>query len=310
MDTRRLYISSKDTQEQFPYNETIEVDLKSSLNTAKSNEVLAVSLIKASLPSTLEAVPRTLSKFDGILKPPPDCSVLTFSFDAGVSVSHIYFNDYNKINGADPEDAYMFWTLTTRLGEILALMNKKGGASTANGIKVQTVDGLPQQRLICGATTCLIYGPQTSVRILRVLGLNEVGNTTITPVIPSPYPFSMASALPVVYITTSLGVGGFMTGKKGGNVNVLGSILTDLETQIGGQGTTAYVSSGTVTGVTAISRINYVNVGSQGSHKIVDDNHFQQVLFNIVDSDNNKVGTGGQDWTMTIDVKTVRSNPV
>ena len=357
MDTRRLYINSKDTDNQYPYNESISINLEKANLGCESDQCLAVSLVKAELPTTLEAVPRTTSIIPYDMSAPKfigkkiqgrrDISVLSYTYNG--AAKRIIFNDIDQVNegnsGLGTFD-FMNWDINTSIETIIAFINGQIGSVVIGVDQIGTNTpwvSLNRLAIVNGSATdyISILHDESTRKVLRVLGFHQNQDTIITGAGLSPYPFDVGNALPVVYLTTSLGVEGyhsfntlipygdlgFLSGgianhadidetphQGGTNVNVLGAITTKVDTQVFGRAlNSTFIGVGDQQMWVASSVgniINYVNEGLVGSHKIIHQDHINTIRLNLVDESLIPIGTNGQDWSCTLEFKTVRSNPV
>ncbi len=359
MDTRRLYINSKDTDNQYPYNESISINLEKANLGCESDQALGVSLVKAELPTTLEAVPRTTAVIPIAQTLPTyagkniqgrrDISVLSYTYNG--SAKRIIFNDADMVNEGNSALGtfdFMNWDINTSIETIVAFINGQIGSVVLGIDDLGTsTPWVSLNRLTIVSTTTSDYisfiHDESTRKILRVLGLHQNKDTVITSTALSPYPFDVGNALPVVYLTTSLGVGGYhshntlipyddLTGLSGGTanhglgqtsevphqggtvVNILGAITTKITDQVFGRAlNSTYLQTGDNQMWVASSTgniINYVNHGLVGSHKIIHQDHINNIRLNLVDENLIPIGTNGQDWSCTLEFKIVRSNPV
>ena len=356
MDTRRLYINSADTDNQYPYNESISINLEKANLGVESDQALAVSLVKAELPTTLEAVPRTTAIIPESNAPDyqgkhiqgrPDISVLSYTYNG--TAKRVIFNDadlVNENNSALGTYDFLNWDINTSIETIVAFINGQIGSTVLGiddvGSSTPWVS-LNRLTVVSSGTSDYIsfIHDESTRKILRVLGLHQNKDTIITSLTTTPYPFDVGNALPVVYLTTSLGVGGYHSHNslipygdigsisggianntllpdnphQGGTVlNVLGAITTKVTDQVFGRAlNSTYLDLGANQMWVASSTgniINYVNHGLVGSHKIIHQDHINNIRLNLLDENLIPIGTNGQDWSCTLEFKTVRSNPV
>ena len=61
MNTRRLYLTSRDSNPRVIYNDKVQIDLSKANLNVESNQKMGLSIVRATLPPTLEAVPRTIA---------------------------------------------------------------------------------------------------------------------------------------------------------------------------------------------------------------------------------------------------------
>ena len=59
MNTRRLYLTSRDSNPRVIFNDKVQIDLSKANLNVESNQKMGLSIVRATLPTTLEAVPRT-----------------------------------------------------------------------------------------------------------------------------------------------------------------------------------------------------------------------------------------------------------
>ena len=295
MDTRRLYISSKDSTQPYPQNEGLTVSLKSAIIRCEADQNLAVSLVRAELPTTLEAITRTTE-----IGTSATLAISLLRFEINGSEHILYFNDYDNINvGAG--HARMIWNLQTTIQNIVNAINTLSGGdltfnSDAAGNRLQTT------------ADTFVFSSKSSKRAMRALGLytTDFVFTTVSPGVPAPYEYNLSNALPVLYISTNLAVRSF-TSRNGGNMqNILGSIPLSVDSQVNGYKLLAKDLGSIDAETIAIpAGINYINVSNSGSHKPIGQSTISSLTLLLQDSEGRPVGTGMNSWSCTLEVKTV-----
>ena len=297
MNTRRLYLNSKDTDTPYILNNGLHVSVKEANISCLPDQNLSVSLVRAEFPATLEAVNRT-TKIGNT--PSKSISLLTYSFNS--TVYRLYFNDYENVNGTIANHTNMLWTLQTKINNIVDKINLDVGSPL---LKYNDTNGTTTNRLTCDASITFDY-TQSSKKVLIALGLHTDVNTIINITTPAPYEFNLATALPVLYIASNLSVTSF-TSKNGGNIqNILASIPLTIDSQITGYKLLASSVGGTDEhSIVLPSGVNYINHANAGAHKPISQRYIGDIELLLQNGDGVQIGTGQNTWSCTIEVKTV-----
>ena len=299
MNTRRLYLTSRDSNPRVIFNDKVQIDLSKANLNVESNQKMGLSIVRATLPTTLEAVPRTTTVSNvGNNK---DVSLLSFSISG--TPYRLFFNDWSILN--NPGVIYhMTWTVQTTIDNIVEKINTLSGLN--NLIKVGSLD--LGNRLVYGTanTTPIIFShTESSSNILKALGLNTESDTTLSPTITeTPYNVNLAGLLPVVYVRTNIGVGGYMSMKGGMTMNILGSIPVEISNLNAGNNVESFTGTTQTVRYQPASSINYVNHANEGSHKIITNQHINSITLELLNSEGVIVGTGLNDYSITLEVKT------
>jgi len=299
MNTRRLYLTSRDSNPRVIYNDKVQIDLSKANLNVESNQKMGLSIVRATLPTTLEAVPRTTTVSNvGNNK---DVSLLSFSISG--TPYRLFFNDWSILN--NPGVIYhMTWTVQTTIDNIVEKINTLSGLN--NLIKVGSLD--LGNRLVYGTanTTPIIFShTESSSNILKALGLNTESDTTLSPTITeTPYNVNLAGLLPVVYVRTNIGVGGYMSMKGGMTMNILGSIPVEISNLNAGNNVESFTGTTQTVRYQPASSINYVNHANEGSHKIITNQHINSITLELLNSEGVVIGTGLNDYSITLEVKT------
>jgi len=299
MNTRRLYLTSRDSNPRVIFNDKVQIDLSKANLNVESNQKMGLSIVRATLPTTLEAVPRTTTVSNvGNNK---DVSLLSFSISG--TPYRLFFNDWSILN--NPGVIYhMTWTVQTTIDNIVEKINTLSGLN--NLIKVGSLD--LGNRLVYGTanTTPIIFShTESSSNILKALGLNTESDTTLSPTITeTPYNVNLAGLLPVVYVRTNIGVGGYMSMKGGMTMNILGSIPVEISNLNAGNNVESFTGTTQTVRYQPASSINYVNHANEGSHKIITNQHINSITLELLNSEGVVIGTGLNDYSITLEVKT------
>ena len=298
MNTRRLYLTSRDSNPRVIYNDKVQIDLSKANLNVESNQKMGLSIVRATLPTTLEAVPRTTTVSNvGNNK---DVSLLSFSISG--TPYRLFFNDWSILN--NPGVIYhMTWTVQTTIDNIVEKINTLSGLN--NLIKVGSLD--LGNRLVYGTanTTPIVFShTESSSNILKALGLNTESDTTLSPTITeTPYNVNLAGLLPVVYVRTNIGVGGYMSMKGGMTMNILGSIPVEISNLNAGNNVESFTGTTQTVRYQPASSINYVNHANEGSHKIITNQHINSITLELLNSEGVVIGTGLNDYSITLEVK-------
>jgi len=297
MDTRRLYLNSKDTDTPYVLNNGLHVSVKEANISCLPDQNLSVSLVRAEFPSTLEAVNRT-TKIGNT--PAKNISLLTYSFNA--TVYRLYFNDYLDVNGGIANHTNMLWTLQTKINNIVDKINLDVGSPL---LKYNDENGTTTNRLTCDASITFDY-TQSSKKVLIALGLYTDANTVINITTPAPYEYNIGSALPVLYIASNLSVTSF-TSKNGGNIqNILASVPLTIDSQITGYKLLASSVGGSDEhSIVLPAGVNYINHANAGAHKPISQRYIGDIELLLENEEGLEIGTGQNNWSCTIEVKTV-----
>jgi len=297
MDTRRLYLNSKDTDTPYVLNNGLHVSVKEANISCLPDQNLSVSLVRAEFPTTLEAVNRTTKIGNS---PTKNISLLTYSFNA--TVYRLYFNDYLDVNGGIANHTNMLWTLQTKINNIVDKINLDVGSPL---LKYNDENGTTTNRLTCDASITFDY-TQSSKKVLIALGLYTDANTVINITTPAPYEYNIGSALPVLYIASNLSVTSF-TSKNGGNIqNILASVPLTIDSQITGYKLLASSVGGSDEhSIVLPAGVNYINHANAGAHKPISQRYIGDIELLLENEEGLEIGTGQNNWSCTIEVKTV-----
>ena len=297
MDTRRLYLNSKDTDTPYVLNNGLHVSVKEANISCLPDQNLSVSLVRAEFPVTLEAVNRTTKIGNS---PAKNISLLTYSFNG--TVYRLYFNDYLNVNGTIANHTNMLWTLQTKINNIVDKINLDVGSIV---LKYNDENGTTTNRLTSDASITFDY-TQSSKKVLIALGLYTDANTVINTTTTAPYEYNLASALPVLYLASNLSVTSF-TSRNGGNIqNILASVPLTIDSQITGYKLLASSVGGSDEhSIVLPAGINYINHANAGAHKPISQRYIGDIELLLQNEEGLEIGTGQNNWSCTIEVKTV-----
>ena len=297
MDTRRLYLNSKDTDTPYVLNNGLHVSVKEANISCLPDQNLSVSLVRAEFPVTLEAVNRTTKIGNS---PAKNISLLTYSFNG--TVYRLYFNDYLNVNGTIANHTNMLWTLQTKINNIVDKINLDVGSIV---LKYNDENGTTTNRLTSDASITFDY-TQSSKKVLIALGLHTDVNTVINNTSQAPYEYNLASTLPLLYIASNLSVTSF-TSKNGGNIqNILASVPLTIDSQITGYKLLASSVGGSDEhSIVLPAGVNYINHANAGAHKPISQRYIGDIELLLENEEGLEIGTGQNNWSCTIEVKTV-----
>ena len=294
MDTRRLYINSSDSVIKInPNDSKIKIDYRTANIERKSNEILALSLIKCSFASSVASVPNT-SVNSTIHE--DNCSIL--SFEIGATTHNIYFNQNDTLLNVGANNTFANLSLNTRSDQLLEIINTASTdlfeLNSANQLSVKT------------ATTVKFLKTSTP-SLLTALGVNTDKDTTMNLTTPAPYSFNVASICPVVYIKIDELIETFLSNDKGSYVNILGSVPVVIDSTINGtQDLSVTNPDNSTTFYETPSMINYTNHSVSGSHKPISGKSITRLELEIVNTELQPLALNGTDYNLVVEVKTVK----
>ena len=312
-NTRRVYLSSNDTTESYSQNRAMKIDLRSANIGCKPNEYLAVSLVRASLPTTLTptglttelyANPTTPTDF-----PPKEVQVLTWTHSG--TEYHLFFNDMDNINGTIANSRNCFWTVTTDMTSLVWEMNQLMGSEVL-GINVGDMGELRRLQVnnFSSASDSVVFsGLKTSQKIQQAFGLYDAIDTIVGQNL-SPYQYNTSAVGTDIYVRTNLGFSSFISYEGGQNDNILAGIPLVASTSAVGlkllSSSVVSAEGSSSTAETLDTMINYTNFALSGAHKPISQNKVGEVYLELVDSRGVSVGTGVGEWDVVLEFKRVR----
>ena len=309
METRRLYVTSRDSKPRTLFNDKVSIDMSKAHLDCQSNQRLGISIIRATLPPTLEAVPRTVKK--GTSGNETTISKISItSVVGGVSVDReLYFNDWTNINLAlytIAEYSNTTWTTQTTPSNIIQAINLASGGPLLQLSTLESSNRLEFASPTAG-DSITFHSDTSSPDILKALGLYEDDDTLIndTSIYQyAPYSVDFANLLPVVYVRTNIGIGGFMSREGGTTENILGSIPITINNLNAGNTVTAFQTATNNEAYQPSSSINYVNFANIGGHKMISNNHISTIELELINQNGVIIGTGLNDYSLTLELKT------
>ena len=313
MDTRRIYISSSDAVETFPNTSKIRINLENAHIRCDNNELLALSLVKASLPSTINATPNTTvnSTTQG-----DDCYFLNYTYN-GVNYL-LYINQFNEaINTSHSGYTvnYFRWCAETTIQDLLTKINETIGnsppASPIITLGATTYFG----RLWNSTSINFIIQKESSPSILKALGCVTDADTILVynnigtvPIISVPkYQVNMGNLLPVVYLKTDQNIESFCSVNNGSYQNILGSVPINMESNFMGKQVISITSSGSDDFIGIMdNQINYTNHSLSGSHKPITAKKITNIFLEFVNNEMLPIEMNNQEWECVVEVKKVK----
>jgi len=330
--TRRVYLSSRDNQSESPENSVMNIDLAAADLSTKPNQIMSVSLVRASLPDTITTPGLTTSRSRGVLniatrKPEASLQILAFGLGQYVgawsetqqTIYYVTFNDYNNVNlGAFPPNniTNYSWTQNTTLLNIITHINSFLPSPVFELVTGE--DGeIRRIGTIEGDTSLFVnfLEDRSSNHILKAFGckttksafsptLTSIGysSATATP-LNTPFQYNLPSVNMNVFLRTNLGFDSFISYQNGQNANILASIPLIRSASVTG----TQLQASTEINVTEPSQINYVNFALSGSHKPITQDRVGNIEIELIDSRGTPMGVGVADWDVVLEFKFVNS---
>ena len=300
MNNRRVYISSLDTKEYDENFSEITIDIGSAKVERKSNQLLAVSLVKASFPGTMSALPSTIMTSTNIEDP---ISVLAFQHSAdGTTFSttqRIYYNQNNT--ALNPGANFGTWSLNTSINTIIEQIN------FINGDTSLSLNSFGYLTVPTGKALKIMVS-DTSPRILKALGIVSETDYTIDGTNSGQKSADAAIACPVIYITCDdLDVNTYSSYKNGMLINIIGSIPVDLTSNTIGESELLDVTSTTETVYPMSSQLNYTNHALHGAGKTVTAKIIDRITLKLVNDELKPIGTDGKEWNCVLQFDLISS---
>jgi len=314
-NTRRVYLSSNDSTLTYDQNSAMKIDLRGANIGCKPNEYLSVSLVRASLPTTLTPTGLTTALYLNPAtpatgeRPPPQVQVLSWMAPAvGGTEYHLFFNDNHDMNSSVPNSARAFWTATTDMGDILYAMNQLMGDEVL-GIQVGTQGELRRIQVTDPIYSVKLLVAKTTPKILQAIGGYPNIDTTIQNR-PAPYQYNTSAVGTDVFVRTNLGFESFISFQGGQSDNLLAGIPIVVSNSAVGlklQSSTISTASGVVSNSETLdTMINYTNHALSGSHKPISQNKVGEVFLELIDNRGIPMGTGVSTWDVVLEFKRVR----
>ena len=307
METRRLYITSADSKPKVLFNKKVVINLAKGHLECQSNQLLGLSIVRATLPATLEAVPATIGK--GLVGNNTDISKLSISaIVGGTAVSkEIYFNDFFNINTTVvPAGSYsnMTWTIGSTPNNIIHAINLALGGPMLEISNIESSNRVEFASTTAGDSVIFNY-VNSSTNILKALGLNPDADTLLNSTnLYAPFFLDFANLLPVVFVRTNVGVSGFMSRNGGTTENILGSIPITVSNLNAGNNVIAFSNATQNESYQPSAAVNYINHAIVGGHKIISNQHINSMELELINQNGVVVGTGLNDYSLTLELKT------
>jgi hypothetical protein len=332
--TRRVYLSSSDNQSVSVQNSVMDVNLSAADLFSKPNEMMSVSLVRASIPDTITTPGLTTTRSRGVLnfatrKPEDTLQILAFGLGQYIgdwsetqqTIYYVTFNDFDNVNlGAFPPNniTNYNWTSNTTLLDIITHINS--WLTTPVFELVNGEDGeIRRISTIEGDTSLYVnfLADRSSDHILKAFGcksgtdfasaadmITGIGysSATATP-LNTPFQYNLPSANMNVFLRTNLGFDSFISYDDGQNANILASIPLVQSASVTG----THLQSSEAPTIGISSQINYVNFALSGSHKPITQDRIANIEIELVDKRGTPMGLGVADWDVVLEFKFVTS---
>lgn len=300
MNNRRVYISSLDTKEYDENFSEIAIDIGSAKIERKSNQLLAVSLVKASFPGTMDALPPTTVTSTNINDP---ISVLAFQHSTDGTTfgatQRIYYNQNNTV--LNPGANFGTWSLNTSINTIIEQIN------FINGDTSLSLNSFGYLTVPAGKALKMMVS-DSSPRILKALGIVSETDYTIDGTNSGQKSADAAIACPVIYITCDdLDVNTFSSSSGGMLINIIGSIPVDLTENTIGESELLDVTSTTETVYPMSSQLNYTNFALHGAGKQITAKIIDRIHLKLVNDELKPIGTGSKEWNCVLQFDLINS---
>jgi len=332
--TRRVYLSSSDNQSVSTQNSVMDINLAAADLSSKPNEMMSVSLVRASIPDTITTPGLTTTRSRGVLnfdtrKPEDTLQILAFGLGQYIgdwsetqqTIYYVTFNDFDNVNlGAFPPNnlTNYNWTANTTLLDIITHINNFLGMDIFELVNGE--DGeIRRISTIEGVTSLYVnfLADRSSDHILKAFGcksgtdfpsaadmLTPVGYSSATATqVNTPFQYNLPSANMNVFLRTNLGFDSFISYDDGQNANILASIPLVQSNSVTG----THLQSSDLPTIGVSSQINYVNFALSGSHKPITQDRIANIEIELVDKRGVPMGLGVADWDCVLEFKFVTS---
>lgn len=300
LNTRRLYLSSVDSNIKFVNDGHVNFDLTRAGIACRNDQMIALSLVRAELPATtclgtyVETRTDALATSEG---PRFNNLILVMDLAGPVATAgpHVMtFNPRVPIAGRTHP-----WTLQNTINDIVGMINATFEGQYVRIAPGEASLGVFRLQVIAPATSVTVRVTQTSPEILRALGMYTDANTTFTPAITTPFNFDLSQLLPVVRVKTNFNFNSESSDATGDS-NILDSLPTDTT-----QGNQYYQ---TLTIADASGTINIKNKSmmlhenAYMSKQIIPTKTINNLEIELVSQDNKLISVGQQPFSMVIQV--------
>jgi hypothetical protein len=292
LNTRRLYLSSLDSNIQYLNDGHVHIDLTNASIHAKNSELIAVSLVRIELPSTI-----CIGSYIDSIDPKNNNLIMRVELQEGTAtpvVKDFIFN--SRFQSSNPLQFPL--TIQNVINDIIAYINEAFGADVVKiDDSVQTL-GIFRLISVAGKAVTFIFD-HTSPEILRALGLSTIANTQITENDRSPFNWDMSQILPVVRIKTNLNFNSFSSDVSGDN-NILDSVST--ATSNGNQyyETLAVSTSGGTINIKNKSMILHENFYM--SKQVIPAKRINNFEIKLVSQEDKLISVGQQPFSMVLQI--------
>lgn len=292
LNTRRLYLSSLDSNINYINDGHINIDLTRASIHALNSELLAVSLVRIELPSTIGIGSYT----DSI---DPNNNNLIMRVEVKIGTDTPVVKDF-IFNSRFQSDNPLQFPLTQQnvINDIIAYINEAFGVEVVKiDDSVQTL-GLFRLISFSGKQVIFIF-PHTSPEILRALGLSTTQDTQLTENDRSPFNWDMSQILPVVRIKTNLNFNSFSSDISGDN-NILDSVST--ATTNGNQYFQTLAVAGADNTINIKNKSMIVHENFYMSKQVIPAKRINNLEIKLVTQDDKLITVGQQPFTLVLQV--------
>ena len=299
--TRRLYLNSTDNINVIDgFDGNVSFDLTRANINCRDDQILAVSLVRAELPSTCG-----IQSTDPSTSPTQNNLILTATFTptGGAADSKtIYFNptQNNAVIAGSPNFRLTF---QNTINDLIGFINSAFGADC---IKIDdATESLGLFRLIGVGGNLVFDFAKTSPELLRALGLNLLSDTGLSPLIPTFRPFDLSQVLPVIRVKAN-----YNFSSESSNTNGDSSILDSIAgiTTMGNQYfnlRSAVFDNGDVVNIKNKSAVIHEN--SYMTKQIIHTKKMDDLNIRLVSKDDKPITVNNQPFLLVIQIDTLDS---
>jgi len=290
LNTRRLYLNSVDTDIKYDVDGKVSWDLSKAGIHCKNDQMIAVSLVRAELPSVLGVASMNDAEISN------DRNLLLQLTDNTATTKTLIFNI--QIPTASPHIFPL--TLQTTINDMVAYINESFGS-----VIIKIADG-PEQlgiyRLMCEnvGQSLSFNKDHSSPELLRALGVRTDSNTVISSSITSPYNWDLSQVCPSVRLITNLNFNSESTNTSGDS-NILDSVAT--ATTFGNQYfqiNTIVLSNGEPLYIKNKSMVLHEN--SYMSRQVIPNKYLNQLSIELATKDNKPITVNQQPFLLVIQI--------
>ena len=299
LTTRRLYLSSLDSNLPFINDGHINIDLTRADIHCKNSQLIAVSLVRMEIPSTVG-----IGTYIDSTDPQNNNLILQITRASSPAVTKDFIFNNRVVGVTNPLQFPL--TQQSVITDILAYINEGFGAEVIKiDDSVQTL-GIFRLTTPFNAPALSFNFEFTSPEILRALGLKTVFNTIIqggTDASPdisrTPFNWDLSQVLPVVRIKTNLNFNSNSSDATGDS-NILDSVST--ATTNGNQYFSTLAIAGSDNTINIKNKSMIVHENSYMAKQIVPSKRIDNLEIRLVTQDDKLITVGQQPFSLVVQI--------